>query len=197
MDTTQLFNLPQYHLSKKRFKMLGAEVNIYAGDSNQGQHLFNAKMKAFKLWEDIKVTDNIQQNEIFSIKQRKEYKLGHDLYDVVDSQTQQVIGSFQRLTFDSIVQDKWNILDPNGNTIAILQEDSVGLALLRRFLTNLVPQNYDVLVNGQRILDLKQNFSFFGISYELSGDFSSNNSLDPRLGIAAMILLATIEGRQQ
>lgn len=185
-----------YHLSKKRFKMLGAEANIFEGNTVTGRHLLNAKMKAFKLWEDIRVASP-DGHEAFLIRQRKEYKLGHTLFDVVDP-AGTVLGSFQRMNFESMLQDKWNVLSPAGETVAVLQEDSMGLALLRRFLTNLVPQNYDLLgTGGQRVADLRQAFSLFGVSYELDATVAAGCPLDARLVQASMVLLATVEGRQQ
>lgn len=79
----------------------------------------------------------------------------------------------------------------------MLFEDSMGLALLRRFLLgSWLPQNYDITLGETRVADLKQNFNLF--RYELNLDFSMDPSqrLDRRLGIAAGILLAAVEGRQ-
>ena len=80
--------------------------------------------------------------------------------------------------------------------IGKLFEDSMALALVRRFLSGLVPQNYDITIGTTRVADLKQNFNPF--SYQLNLDFSMDVSqqLDRRMGIAAGILLAAIEGRQ-
>jgi len=89
------------------------------------------------------------------------------------------------------------VLDANDHQIGQLFEDSVGLALLRRFvLGSWLPQNYDLTVGGTRVADLKQNFHLF--RYELNLDFSMDIShqLDRRVGIAAGILLAAIEGKQ-
>ena len=57
-------------------------------------------------------------------------------------------------------------------------------------------QNYDITMGQNVVADLKQRFNLF--RYELDIDFSMDtaNKLDPRLGIAAAILLAAIEGRQ-
>jgi hypothetical protein len=73
----------------------------------------------------------------------------------------------------------------------------MGLALLRRFiLGSLLPQNYDLTVNSVRAADLKQRFNLF--RYELDLDLSGNTArqLDPRLALAAAILLAAVEGKQ-
>jgi hypothetical protein len=68
--------------------------------------------------------------------------------------------------------------------------------LVRRFLLNLIPQNYDLLVDGRRVADFRQNFNPF--SYHLNIDFSEDTQgrVDRRLGIAAAVLIAAIEGRQ-
>jgi len=64
-------------------------------------------------------------------------------------------------------------------------------------LGTLLPQNYDVLMDDTRVADIRQKFNLF--RYELNLDFSMDptNRLDRRLGIAAGILLATVEGRQE
>jgi hypothetical protein len=96
----------------------------------------------------------------------------------------------------SILRDEWQVLDANDNPIGVLFEDSMGLALLRRFLLgSWLPQNYDLTLGEKRVADLKQRFNLF--RYELDIDMSMNaGQLDPRLGIAAGILLAAIEGKQ-
>ncbi len=117
-------------------------------------------------------------------------------FDVVDSATGQMVGALRRKGLASMLRDEWEILDVGDNVIGSLFEDSMGLALIRRFLSNLVPQNYDITMGTDRVADLKQNFNPF--TYELNLDFSMdiNHRLDRRLGIAAGILLAAIEGRQ-
>jgi hypothetical protein len=94
-------------------------------------------------------------------------------------------------------RDEWEVLDVNDNVLGKLFEDSMGLALVRRLLTNLVPQNYDMTFGETRVGDYKQNFNPF--TYELNLDFSMDTAhqVDRRLGIAAGILLAAVEGRQQ
>ena len=90
------------------------------------------------------------------------------------------------------------MLDANDSVKGLLFEDSMGLALLRRFLLgNWLPQNYDITFGQTRVADLRQNFNLF--RYELNLDFSMDTAhqLDRRLGIAAGILLAAVEGKQE
>jgi hypothetical protein len=89
------------------------------------------------------------------------------------------------------------VLDVNDQPLGSLIEDSMGYALLRRFLLgSLLPQNYDILFGGTRVADLRQKFNPF--AYQMMVDFSMDtaNRLDRRMGIAGAILLAVIEGKQ-
>ena len=151
----------------------------------------------FKLREDIRVySDESKSQEVLMIKARQIIDFSA-AYDVVDSASGQKVGALRRKGLASMLRDEWEVLDVNDNVIGSLFEDSMGMALLRRFLSGLIPQNYDILVNGHRVADLKQNFNPF--TYHLNLDFSMDTSgqLDRRLGIAAGILLAVVEGRQQ
>ena len=95
-----------------------------------------------------------------------------------------------------MIQDKWEFLDVNDQPQAVLEEDSLLMGLLRRFLSGLIPQSYDLSVNEQLVAEFKQNFNPF--SYRLTMDFSkdSMSQIDRRMGVAAGILLGAIEGRQ-
>jgi hypothetical protein len=88
------------------------------------------------------------------------------------------------------------LLDQNDMQIGLIQEDSTVLALVRRFLTNLVPQSYQVTMNGSVVATMKQNFNPF--VFKLTLDFSGDHGrvFDRRLGIAAGLLLCAIEGRE-
>jgi hypothetical protein len=97
-----------------------------------------------------------------------------------------------------MARDEWHILDANQQFQGILQEDDLVMAMLRRVIAgNLLPQNYDLLINQQRVADFRQRFNLF--RYELDLDFrmDSARQLDHRIGIAAAILLAAIERRQE
>jgi hypothetical protein len=155
-----------------------------------------SEQKMFKLREDIRVyADESRAQEVLMVKARQIIDFSA-AFDVVDSATGQKAGALRRKGFASLLRDEWEILDTGDNVIGRLFEDSMGMALLRRFRTGLIPQNYDITVGTERVADLKQNFNPF--TYQLNMDFSMDISrrLDRRVGIAAGILLAAIEGRQ-
>ncbi|MDQ1351509.1 MAG: hypothetical protein QG657_1813 [Acidobacteriota bacterium] len=188
-----IYDYKQYLVRRKFFSLVGAKFYIFNPD---GQLIFFSKMKAFKLREDIRLyKDESMAQELLYIQARKIIDFS-SAYDVIDSQTRQKVGALKRKGWKSILKDEWIIMDPQDIEIGNIKEDSTTLAILRRFLTNLIPQKYFVQINGTTVGTYKQNFNPFLL--KLTADFSLdvNTQLDHRLGIAAAILLCAIEGRQ-
>lgn len=183
----------QYVLKRKLLKLIGGQFNIYDGS---GAQVLQANQKGFKLKEEITVCGGPEfKQPLFGIYARQVIDLGAT-YDVRDLQTNAQIGSFRRKGFNSLVRDEWAVFDANGTQVGIVIEDSLALALVRRLLTNLVPQNYDLVIGDRRYVDLKQNFNPF--TYHLNVIFEvPPQQFDRRLGLSAAILLAAIEGRQR
>ena len=188
-----IFQFNQYLLKRQVFALAG-KFRVF---DPSGRLLLFSEQKMFKLREDIRVyADEAKTQEVLAIKARQIIDFSA-AFDVIDSATGQKVGALRRKGLASMLRDEWEILDVNDTVRGRLFEDSMGLALLRRLLTNLVPQNYDLLFGETRVADYKQNFNPF--TYELNIDFSMDTlgQLDRRIGIAAGILLAAIEGRQQ
>lgn len=188
-----IFQFPSY-LVKRQALALTGKFRFY---DPSGRLVLFSEQKMFKLREDIRVyADENKSQEVLSIKARQIMDFSA-AYDVVDTAMNQKVGVLRRRGLQSILRDEWEVLDANDAVIGKLFEDSVGLALLRRLLLgSLLPQNYDITVGEARVADLKQRFNPF--RYELDLDFSMDTTqrLDRRLGIAAGILLATVEGKQ-
>jgi uncharacterized protein YxjI len=187
------FSFNQYLLKRQVFALAG-KFRVYEPG---GKLVLFSEQKMFKIREDIRVySDESKTQEVLMIKARQIMDFSA-AYDVVDSESGQKVGALRRKGLASILRDEWEILDVGDNVVGKLFEDSMGLALVRRFLTNLIPQNYDITLGTNRVADLKQAFNPF--SYQLNIDFSMdiNKVLDRRLGVAAGVLLAAVEGRQQ
>jgi uncharacterized protein YxjI len=188
------FNYDRYLLRRQVLALTG-KFRIYEPG---GRMVLFSQQKMFRLKEDIRVySDESMSQELMLIKARSIIDFSA-AYDVIDSSSGQKVGVWRRKGIHSIVRDEWELMDNQDRAIGVLIEDDMTQALLRRFLLGkLLPQNYDVLVGGQRVVDLKQRFNL--LRYELDIDFTADRArkIDPRLGLAAAILLATIEGRQE
>jgi len=188
-----IFQFPTYLLKRQAIALAG-KFRFY---DPAGRLVMFSEQKMFRLREDIRVYDGEDKaREVLSIKARQIMDFSA-AYDVVDAEMNQKVGALRRKGLQSLLRDEWEVLDANDNAIGKLFEDSIGLALLRRlFLGSLLPQNYDMIVGESRVADLKQNFN--PLRYELNLDFSmdAGRLLDRRLGIAAGILLAAVEGKQ-
>ena len=188
-----IFQHPSYLLKRQAISLTG-KFRFY---DPMGNLVMFSEQKMFKLREDIRVySDEGKTQEVLSIKARQIMDFSAS-YDVVDSAMNQKVGALRRKGLRSILRDEWEVLDANDNMIGLIFEDSIGLALLRRFLLgSWLPQNYDITLGQTRVGDLRQNFNLF--RYELNLDFSMDTArmLDRRLGIAAGTLLAAVEGKE-
>ena len=189
-----IFQHSSYELKRQAIALTG-KFRFY---DPLGNLVMFSEQKMFKLREDIRVySDESKSQEVLSIKARQFLDFSA-AYDVVDTAMNQKVGVLRRKGLRSLLRDEWEVLDANDSVKGLLFEDSMGLALLRRLvLGNWLPQNYDITFGQTRVADLKQNFNLF--RYELNLDFSMDvaHQLDRRLGIAAGILLAAVEGRQE
>jgi len=191
------FAFDTYTVHRKLFKIFGAAFTIY--DAYEGV-AFYSKQKAFKLKEDIRLyTDDSLQTEVLSIQARNIIDFGAS-YDVVDSTTGDKVGALKRKGMKSILKDEWLILDDQDRELGLIKEESVMLALLRRFVnfaTIFFPQKYLGEVDGQPVCQFRQNFNPFAPKIALDFRLDPDHMLDRRMGIAAAVLLCAIEGRQQ
>jgi uncharacterized protein YxjI len=187
------FQHNNYLIRRQVFALTG-KFRVF--DPSENLVLFS-EQKMFRLREDIRVySDESKTQEVLTIKARQIIDFSA-AYDVMDSMTGEKVGVLRRKGWRSMFRDEWEVLDANDQPRGMLFEDSMQLAMLRRFLLgSLLPQNYDLTFGETRVADLRQRFNLF--RYELDLDFSMDiaRTLDRRLGIAAGILLATVEGKQ-
>lgn len=189
------FTYPSYLVRKKALKLLGGKVDIYAPD---GTPVLCSLQKAFRLKEDIRLyTDDRKTQELLVIKARQIIDFSA-AYDVVEAPTGIRLGALRRKGWQSLIQDKWEVLDPADRVVATIEEDNILLALLRRFATNLIPQRYDFkTLSGEVIAEGNQHFNPFIYKLDLTMQKpGATQVLDPRLVLAAAVLLALIEGRE-
>ncbi len=186
------FGHTTYLIRRKVLKLFGGAFHIY---DPAGELVFYSHMKAFKLKEDIRVfTDEDMLTELLVIKARQIIDFSA-AYDVWDARSNEKVGVLKRKGLTSLARDEWIIMDPFDRGIGMIQEDSLFLALLRRFI-GLIPQKYHAQVQGRPVCTYEQNWNPFVL--KITVDFSEDTEglFDKRLGIASAVLLSAIEGRQ-
>jgi hypothetical protein len=183
------WDLPRLRIRRKVLKIFGASFHVYDGD----RVVAFCNQKAFKLREDIRLwADESQRTELLWIRARQVVDFAAS-YDVVDSTTQHKVGALRRRGFKSIVRDSWELLDEDDRVLAKVEEDSAALALVRRFVTELVPQTFRLHgKDGDAVF--KQRFNPFVYTLEVA--MPPGDAIDRRLVFATAVLLAAIEGRQ-
>lgn len=188
------FSHSNYQVRKRILSVVGGKFEIF---DPAGNVVLFSKMKAFKLKEDIRLyTGEDMTTELLSIQARAILDFSA-AYDVVDSQTGQKVGALRRKGLKSMFRDEWLILDVYDNEIGLIREENAFLAIIRRFLTSLIPQSFDVELGGVLVAEFKQNFNPFVTKMTLDFSPDPQRRLDRRLGIAAGVLLCAIEGKQE
>ncbi len=187
------FKFQQYFL-KRQIIALSGRIRVYHSD---GALMLYCQQKVLRLKEDIRVfSDESQSQELLRIQARQIVDFAAS-YDIFDSLSNERIGMVRRKGIHSIARDNWQIYDNAEKLIGVIQEDNLTRAFLRRFLLgSFLPTSYDVVFNNSLVAQFRQRFNI--LRYEMDLDFRKNTSqlLDPRMGIAAGLLLAIIEGKQ-
>ena len=179
-------------IKKKFLKLLGSDFRIY--DAQQKEIMF-AHLKAFKFKEDITLyTDEAKTDGIINIKARQiiDFSAAYDFFDI---KTGRKIGAAKRKGWKSMLQDEWQLMDANDQEIGIIQEDSTLMAILRRFVTALIPQTFYTKINGENVCRYKNNFNPFLSRVQIDINKPSEQ-FTPMFAIAMGILLCAIEGKQ-
>ena len=189
------FQHPSYLVRRKVFKLLGGAFHVF---DPAGNVVLYSKQKAFKLKEDIRIyTGEDMDTEVLTIRTDQIIDLGAT-YHVHDSQQGGVrVGSLKRKGLKSMLRDEWVILDSSGQEVGSIQEDSVALALLRRLMVGwLLPQKYYGSIGNIPVSLFTRNFNPFISKISLDFSMDTQGQLDRRLGIAAVIMLLAIDGKQ-
>lgn len=183
-----------FTIRRKVFTLLGAKFHVY---DPEGNLVGFSKQKAFKLKEDIRIfTDESMTQERVAIKARSIIDFSA-AYDVVDSKSGNRLGTLRRKGMASFLRDSWVVLDAQEREVGKIQEDSMGLALVRRFLLNLIPQVFHFREEdgGEDFAEFRTHFNPF--VHRMTVTIHDACPVPTPLVLAAGILLAAIEGRQK
>lgn len=190
----RLMEADRLHFRRKVLKLLGAEFQISDGD---GEVVGLARQKALKLKEDIRVYADPEATEEVLIIQARQIVDFSAAYDVIDAASGQRYGALRRKGWASMVRDSWEILNHDDIPIGTILEDNMFWALVRRFLSDWVPQTYDIRAGEERAATIRQRFNPFVHKYDVEFTPESRERLPRPLAVAAIVVLMAIEGRQE
>lgn len=181
-----------YLIRRRFFVLFGAKFDIY---DSTGRQIGFSKQKAFRLKEDIRVFTDETATEPFLLIQARNIIDFSAAYDVFDRAGVR-LGTWKRKGWKSLMRDTWVVEDGEGREVATLQEDSLFLALLRRFICTLIPQKFNLLsADGQYYARYERCFNPF--IQKQRATLYAGSPLSPMLVLGGALLLSAIEGQQQ
>jgi uncharacterized protein YxjI len=182
-------------------------VNLYrvtplaAGDTPAGGPIAYVRQKRLALKEDIRFyADEEETQELFRINARQILEIG-GRYDVTQPDGTRV-GVLEKVFGKSLLRSTWRILDADERELAVAQERSLAMALLRRAIDFVpdygalipIPYNFDFHVDGHVAGRMDRKFQLRDrYVLDLAGD--AEKLIDRRLGIALAIGLDTLQNR--
>lgn len=186
----------KFLFKRQVLKLVGAAFFVH---NEGGAVVLYADQKAFQWKEDIRVyTGEDKSVEVLRIAARSIMDFSA-AYDVFDSASGQKLGALRRSGMKSMMRDEWQILDAQDREMGVIVEDSLALALVRRFIefvSLVLPQKYSITVGNRIVGQFAQTFN--PLVMKIEADFSADvdGILDRRLALAAGVLMCAIEGKQ-
>lgn len=158
-------------------------------DAESGNEVCHVRKKKFRLREELVLwADESETRPYARVKARNVVDFG-GLYEVLD-EAERPVGALRRQGMQSMLRVRWEILDAAGTTLAMVQEDSMAMALLRRFIGLPVPIGFSFTApDGGVVGNHKRRFGLRDV-YDVHAD-----GIDPRLAIAQGIALDLLEAR--
>jgi hypothetical protein len=168
--------------------------------SSAGEPLAFVRQKKLAIKEDIRFfADESEQDELFRLKARQVLEI-RGRFDVLTPDGGRV-GTLEKVFGASLLRSTWRILDANEAEVAMAQEKSVPLALLRRVI-DLVPYGefvpilfqFTILMDGREAGELRRPVGVRDrYILKLPGD--PDRRIDRRVGVALAIALDALQSR--
>lgn len=169
-------------------------VSLRLPSGEAGEAVAFVRQKRFSLKEDIGFfADESQEQELFRIKARRMIDVG-GRYDVAAADGSRV-GMLEKVFGRSLFRSTWRLLDPDEREVAVAQEKSMAIALLRR-AQDMVPLPYHFTIrSGERELGgVHRHFSLRDrYTLDLTGD--RDRQVDRRLAVALAVGLDALQQR--
>jgi hypothetical protein len=181
-------------------------VNLYristlgADGSSAGQPLAFVRQKKLAIKEDIRFfADESEAEELFRIKARAVFDV-RGRYDVTTPEGERV-GLLEKVFGISLLRSTWRIYDNNEQQVALAQEKSMAIAILRRAI-DLVPYGelvpivfqFTILMDVREVGELRRPIGLRDrYILKLGGD--PDRRIDRRVAVALAIALDALQSR--
>jgi hypothetical protein len=168
--------------------------------ASAGEPLAFVRQRRLAIKEDIRFfADESESEELFRLKARQVLELG-GRYDVITPADERV-GTLEKVFGRSLLRSTWRILDAVEEEVAVAQEKSVPVAILRRLIDflpygELVPIvfQFSILRDGQEVGELRRPLGVRDrYILRLGGDFERR--IDRRVAVALSVALDALQSR--
>jgi uncharacterized protein YxjI len=184
-----IWTSPQYKIRKKIFAL----ANQYWIEDGRGTVLGYTKQKMLRLREDIRIyADEAMTRELFWIHQEQVLD-AWGTFAVVDTAANVCVGKIRRNVMSNFLADEYHLLDPFGNAIGRVYEES-GRGFLRKYVPmgGLVPERVKVELYGQPVTEIRQQFRVIGDEWDVDCS-RMPPQFDRRVLLAGIILMGMVE----
>jgi len=189
----KLTELNQYLIREKFLKIFGNKFHIM--DEN-GQLYGFCEQKRFRIKEDIRLYDDENQNNEWLVIKQRNLVDAWGGFDIFDPKAGILLGTVRRKFWKSILRTKWQVLDPNGNDIGMLLEDSMAQAIARRVFLGILPKKYTLHTMGNdNPITMRQKFN--PIIRKLIVNIPPENNFNRKFIAGLAIVISALDGRGQ
>ena len=189
-------------LSEDRFvidQLIKPMVNLYRISAGSTPVAF-VRQKRMAIKEDIRFfADESETRELWRIKARSMMEFG-GRYDVTTPEGE-AIGVLGKVFGKSLLRSTWQILDVAGQEVAIAQERSPAVAILRRVIDVVpygdfvpIPFHFTIDAGERHIGDLNRRLGFRD-TYDLDVSGDVERTIDRRLAVTLGIALDALQSR--
>jgi uncharacterized protein YxjI len=190
-NMAKLLELNQYLIREKFWKIFGNKFRIM--DEQDNLYGF-CEQKRFKIKEDIRVYDDENKNNEWLVIKQKNFIDAWGGFDIYDPNAGVLLGTVRKKFWNSILRTRWELLDSEGQNIGVLEEDSLGYALVRRTFLGILPKKYTLHTIGSNVpITMRQKFN--PIIKKLVVNIPPEHPFDRRYIAGLALVIAALDGR--
>ena len=189
-------------LSEDKFvidQLIKPMVNLYRISAGPTPVAF-VRQKRMAIKEDIRFfADESETRELWRIKARSMMEFS-GRYDVTTPEGE-TIGVLGKVFGKSLLRSTWQILDVAGQELAIAQERSLAIAILRRVIDMVpygdfvpIPFHFTIDAGERHVGDLNRRLGFRD-TYDLDVSGDVERTIDRRLAVSLGIALDALQSR--